>query len=312
MAGSTNASQAIGVPKTVKTPWTMKTPFYGLVALCLAANLLPACSSHTPSEADEEALRQLINEDFKDAWDANDDEAIAASFTEEADLAFPTSPWIRGKEAVQQAFHRPNRPEGLTINPSISHIRFLAPGLALVDVDAHFTGGRTPQGEPVPDDWDSATMLLRNAGGTWKYEMLRVMPMRQSQQEVNQAIADTWAGFTEHWHAGDLDGFMAYYTEDADNFGAGMPDQTDKQQIREWMSTAFADQRPSNLQFNQESLEVMGPSAYQYGTFSQTWTDKAGNTTDQRGRMMCHLQLGADGVWRFQRCLITPWNEPEN
>ena len=290
----------------------MKQLRFNLPALLAGAWLVYSCSATTSSESDEAAIRQLINGDFKDAWDTNDEEAIAASFTEEADLAFPTSRWIRGKEAIQQAFHRPNRPEGLTINPTISNIRFLDPGLALVDVDAHFTGGRTAQGEPVPDDWDSATLLLRKVGGTWKYEMLRVMPMRQSWQEANQAIANTWAGFTKHWHAGNVDGFMDYYTEDADNFGVGMPDQTDKQQIHDWMSTAFADQRPSNLQFKQESLEVMGPSAYQYGTFSQTWTDKAGNATVQRGRIMCHLQLGPDGVWRFQRCLITPWNAPEN
>ena len=299
------------MPKTVKTPWTMKTPFYGLVALCLAATLLPACSTHSPSEADEKALRQLIAEDFKAAWDANDEEAIAAFFTEEADLAFPNSEWIHGREAIQQAFHRPDCLEGKNIDITIDKLRFLDARTAITNNVGTFTEEQAPQTEPSPDYWDSATALYRKQGDTWKIEMLRVMPMRQSWESVNQAIADTWAGFTEHWHAGNLDGFMAYYTEDADNFGVGMPDQTDKQEVREWMSNAFANQRPANLQFHQEQLDVMGPSAYQYGTFSQTWTDKAGNTSNQRGRMMCQMQREADGVWRFRRCLITPWNAPE-
>lgn len=274
-------------------------PLFFFVLITIGSCQTPS----TPSEADEAAIRTFVDA-FKAAWDVNDEAAMADYFLEDGDLTFPASPWIRGREAITGAFNW-DHPEDLTINPVIQDIRFVGPSVALVNIDASFTGGRDQNGNPIPDYWDSATWILQKQNGEWKGAGLRVMPMRQDLAQTEKEIAATWEQFTKYWEAGDIEKAMSSYTEDAENLGSNTPERVGKENIKTLFAEVMANQSASNLKVEQHQLDILGSVAYQYGTFSQTWTDKTGDSGTQKARFMTQLQRGSDGVWRFRRFIFT-------
>jgi uncharacterized protein (TIGR02246 family) len=282
----------------------MKKIFFSLI-LIPSMVIINACqNAAAPTEADEAAIRQEITENFKAAWDKNDEIAMAATFLEDGDLAFPTSNWVRGRVAVTDAF-KGDLPPGRSIQLDIQDIRFLEPTVALVNVDASFRGGADHQGNPLSDDWDCATWVMQKQQGEWKTAAIRVMPMRQNREQTEQDIAGTWEQFITHWEAGDMEQAMAYFTERAVNLGTNTPERVGRKEITAMMEEAIRTQKPSNLTIDQHTLHILGPVAFQYGTFSQTWTDQSGKSSPQKGRFMTQLRRESDSVWRFHRFMFT-------
>ncbi|MEO5582466.1 MAG: hypothetical protein ABIR66_07220, partial [Saprospiraceae bacterium] len=79
-------------------------------------------------------------------------------------------------------------PVGRKFSVKIQSLRFITPDIVLVNNNAHFTGGKTAQGQPLPDAREAGTFILKKTDGKWKIAALRVLPMRVDPEVVKTAI----------------------------------------------------------------------------------------------------------------------------
>ncbi|MEX2233941.1 MAG: SgcJ/EcaC family oxidoreductase [Cyclobacteriaceae bacterium] len=274
-----------------------------VLIIFLSASLISCNDTAQPVEAEMDVLKNLVTVNFKQAWDRNDENAMAEMFLENADLTFPTSSWIKGRDAIRKAFTR-DQPEGITGEFEVEDIRFLDPATAIVNVNAHFAGGKNKEGELMADYWDSATVVMKKVDGEWKYAALRVMPSRMDYSEVQASIRKSWDGFIERWEKGDAEGSANYFTRNAINMIPGNENNVNRTEILEIFKTFFAGNKMENVTVNTLELEIIGPKAYEHGLFEQKVIPKKGKPYSQKSRYYTVWQLEPDGVWRFHRFLF--------
>ncbi|MCK5469805.1 MAG: SgcJ/EcaC family oxidoreductase [Cyclobacteriaceae bacterium] len=274
------------------------------LAIILMAAVCVSCNqTGQPTEADIDAIKNQITVEFKKAWDINDEDAMAEMFLEDADLVFPTSSWIKGKDAVREAFTW-DQPEGRSGTFEIEDIRFLDPTTAVVNVNAHFTGGRDNDGNMISDYWDSATTIMKKQNGEWKYAALRVMPARMVHSEVEASIKQSWDRFKEHWEKGDAEGSANLYTTNTINMIPGREDNVNREGFLTMAESFFADNKVENIKANTIELDVIGHKAFEYGMFEQKVIPNDGEPYIQKARYYAVWQLESDGNWRFHRFLF--------
>ncbi len=276
-----------------------------LFALIVSALLsISSCNQpKTATQEDREAITNLITVQFKQAWDVNDEAAMALMFLEDADLVFPTSPWIKGREAIQNAFSW-DHPDGLTGTFNIEDIRFVDASTALVNVNAHFSGGKDNEGNPIPDNWDSATTFLKKQDGSWKYAALRVMPARMNYEEVKANIQDTWNQFISHWEQGNAEAAANCFTADAINMVPGSKSNMGREEIRTLLENFASGNVVKNAHATTLELDVIGSKAFEYGLYEDTIEPKKGKAFDRKIRYYAVWQLEPDGVWRWSRFIM--------
>ena len=278
--------------------------FIPQLTIFLMVIVVVSCNTtRQPTDAEANALRNFITEDFKKAWDLNDEDAIAGMFVEDADLTFPTSSWIKGRDAIREAFNR-NLPEGRTINLEIDDLRFLDPTSAIVNVNAHITGGKDNDGNMIPDYWDSATSIMKKQNGEWKYAALRVMPARMDYDEEKENITQSWNNFREHWVQGDAEGSANLYTTNAINMIPRSEDNVNREGVLTMAESFLSNNTVESIKVNTLELDVMGPKAFEYGLFEQKVIPDEGEPYVQKSRYFAVWQLGPDGTWRFHRFLF--------
>lgn len=128
--------------------------------------------AHDHAEDRDAIARTLQN--FLNAWNAHDAQAFAMSFTEDADFTNVAGVHAHGRANVE-SFHAPIFATVFKHShqtAQIRSIRFLAPGLAAVDVDWEMTGV-VRNGTPVPQrkgllDW----VMAKQADGSWLIEIM--------------------------------------------------------------------------------------------------------------------------------------------
>lgn len=275
----------------------------GVLIIFLSIAIISCNQTGQPTGPESEVLKNLITVDFKKAWDVNDENTMAGMFLEDADLTFPTSSWIKGREGIRKAFDR-DHPEGLNGQFAIEDIRFLDPTTAIVNVNAHFTGGKNKNGEALSDYWDSATAIMKKVDGDWKYAALRVMPSRMIFSEVQANVKKSWDGFIDSWEKGDAEGSASYFTKNAVNMIPGNKDNVGREAFLRMAQTFFGDNKVENIVVSTLELDVMGPKAYEHGVFEQKVVPKKGKSYVQKSRYYAVWQREADGVWRFHRFLF--------
>lgn len=142
-----------------------------IVVLTSSPNVLRAQTSD-PSQA----LRNRVQA-FQTAWNAHDAAAVAAFFTDDADQIMGDGPTTRGLPALRQwwrdrfASMEPERRITLTV----SSLRALSPGVAVIDVVAVIRG-RNAQGQELSTSNDRGTWVVVQTGGQWLIAALRVNP----------------------------------------------------------------------------------------------------------------------------------------
>ncbi len=264
---------------------------------------MAACTPTTVgTDADLANIRQLIGEQFKSAWDENDPERIASFFSENADLTFPVSDWIRGREAIHQAFVW-DKPEGITAQFDIRDIRFLSGKLALVNIEAHFAGGKDPAGMPIPDYWDSATALMQKEGDGWKYVALRVMPARGDAGTVRNAIEGVWQNYMEAVRAGEVEKSLEIYAPDVLVFGEGLPEQG-LEDIRAHYEEAFGMSEFEVTGNEILEFEVMGVHAMHRGIYRETQHWANGEVMDFTLNYYALWERQPDNSWKIKRLMF--------
>lgn len=136
-----------------------------LVALAL---ILPAGLLHAQSRAADEAAIRANQAAIAAALNHRDVAAFVSLLTPEADAVFGDSPLLVGREAIRdfETTDFPTWPSAMRITLTVTRIRFLAPDVALVDEDGHFTEGAVPA--------NRATVVMMRQDGKWLQASVRV------------------------------------------------------------------------------------------------------------------------------------------
>jgi len=124
---------------------------------------------------EEQAKIQFTLERFLNAWNAHDAHAFSETFTETADFTNVAGAHVRGRKNVE-AFHTPVFAgifKESHQSAKIRSIRFLNPGLAVVDIEWEMTGVKSPDGTSRPYrkgllDW----VMARQIDGNWLIEVM--------------------------------------------------------------------------------------------------------------------------------------------
>ena len=100
---------------------------------------------------DEDAIRKRHGE-FMANWNKHDAKAMAAMWAEDGDLINPGGIHAKGPAEIEKFFTEEHSAvmKGTTYSGTITDIRFAAPNVAVVDVDAVVTGMKAPDGTDAP------------------------------------------------------------------------------------------------------------------------------------------------------------------
>jgi len=140
---------------------------------------------------DEKAIR-LVGETFRKAFAAGDAKAVAALFTEDAEIVDETFDRIQGRSEIQDAYSSLFQGrKGTTIEILVDSIRFLAPDVAKEE-------GRTRVKEAdssEPPTVRRYTVLFVRQSGQWRYSSVReelepALTHRERLQELAWMVGD--------------------------------------------------------------------------------------------------------------------------
>ena len=152
-----------------------------IVALCLAS-LVPAAGFSQPgSQADEQAIRDVMNR-FMDAWNRHDAKAWTAEFSDDADFTNVRGVGASGRSDIEQ-FHA-RAFATMFKNSNQKHtdikIRFIRPDVAAVDVHWEMTGATDPAGNPVPLRRGLLNFVMVKSEGKWQIVVMHNMDLTVS------------------------------------------------------------------------------------------------------------------------------------
>ncbi|MFL6465902.1 MAG: SgcJ/EcaC family oxidoreductase [Bryobacteraceae bacterium] len=121
------------------------------------------------SHADETAIRDLIQK-YMDARNNKDAEKTRSLFTEDADQLVSTGEWRKGIDAVVRGAMASSQKEAAKSSIQVEAIRFLDPGIALVDGRYETVSAATGASRKM---W--ATLVVKRVGQDWRIAAIRNM-----------------------------------------------------------------------------------------------------------------------------------------
>lgn len=129
--------------------------FFGVllcpIALATLAIATPQRSAPDTRDKDRAAVARTV-ESFQEAWNKHDAHACVMTFTEDADVTNVLGVHVAGRanvEAFMAAMFAGVFKDSRETQ-TIRSIRFLAPGLAAVDVDWEMAGVKFPNRQSIP------------------------------------------------------------------------------------------------------------------------------------------------------------------
>ncbi|MBI4512559.1 MAG: SgcJ/EcaC family oxidoreductase [Gemmatimonadetes bacterium] len=111
--------------------------------------------------------------------------------------------------------------------------------------------------------------------------------------------------FVQAFNAGDVNGLVATYADNAVVLPPGAELMRGADGIRQFFETGMAGPR-GTLTVNTVETYGEGGLAYEVGTYSYSVTDAAGMTQTENGKYMVVLRKQADGSWK---AVADTWNQ---
>ena len=220
--------------------------------------------------ADSADLRGYV-EAYQIAFDTRNPVAVAAFFSEDADLVPGNLPALHGRgeiEAWWRTYFERQEPERRG-RFDVTSARLLAPDVALVNL-ATTTGGRGLGGEALPVRRARATWLVRRQDGQWLIEAARALPTEEDRVELIPSLAVAKSlhpdirvfvrAYEDTYDSHDPDALSEFYRNDADIIVREQPIVHGAQAIREWWRTYFGQPRPFRVALIIEDIRMMSDS----------------------------------------------------
>jgi len=135
--------------------------------LTILVAVLAVSAGLATAQDDEASIRKLSNEFFA-AWNAHDAMAMAATFTEDADVINPFGRVAKGRAAIVKLFTDEHAGpfKGTTYTAKVS-LRMLAPTVALGDWESAVNGMHDPTGKALPPFEHHVAVAYVKQDGHW-------------------------------------------------------------------------------------------------------------------------------------------------
>lgn len=114
---------------------------------------------------------------YEKAWNTREASAIAAFFTEDADMIFGNGPRLVGREAIKEWWdvYFAMQDATRTATFGIESMRMITPEVALINIDST-TAGRHATGEELSTRLARGTWMMVRRAGDWRIAALRGLP----------------------------------------------------------------------------------------------------------------------------------------
>jgi uncharacterized protein (TIGR02246 family) len=213
-------------------------------------------------------------EEYQQTINTHDPGALAAFFTEDADLMMFNLPGVHGRQAIEKwwrdvwhsKFNRQEPGRKGTIIPN--SVRFLASDVALVNIETR-TGGKDSMGVELHTRKARGTWLLHRQNGNWLISALCGMPTEKDSVELIRSLKASESlkpqihafvsAYEEAFDTHDPAAISAFYTNDADIVVRNSPLIHGRSAILKWWRAYFAKLRPQSLDRNRwfESMRTI-------------------------------------------------------
>ena len=140
-----------------------------MTLLILACALAAISTGQASASGDEAAVRRVVQQ-YVDARETRDPEALRTLFTGDADQLVSSGEWRRGRDAVVKGGMASSQRTGGQRALNVETVRFLDANVALVDARYELTG---LQGGASRSMW-ATLVLVRDASG-WRITAIRNM-----------------------------------------------------------------------------------------------------------------------------------------
>lgn len=153
-----------------------------MIAVLLVIVFPSVGTSEMPADsADEAGLKNMIS-NFKAAWTKCDKKALAALLAEDGDFQSPYDFFAKGRAAIE-AFYSGVFSSGYCGSKGegeIASIRFVQPGLAIMDGTWRISGAHDQSGDEAPEEKGRFTAVATKGSGAWlivaQREMIPAVP----------------------------------------------------------------------------------------------------------------------------------------
>jgi uncharacterized protein (TIGR02246 family) len=145
-----------------------------LTSSILAAGLHNELEAQTPEASD--ALRARV-ETYETVWNTHDPAAVAAFFTEDADMIMGNLPIARGRQVIQDwwgKYFAAIEPERKGTFEVVS-LRLITPAVALINISS-VTGNSDSEGRELPTRLARGTWVLVREADNWLISAMRGQP----------------------------------------------------------------------------------------------------------------------------------------
>lgn len=287
-----------------------------ILAMGIFAGATPGVAT-AQGAADSAALQERV-EAYQSAWNTHDPAAVAAFFSEDADMAFGNSPAIRGREAIKaswRTYFEGQEPErGLTLE--VNSVRFVTDDVAVINV-ATTTGGQDSQGQELRARRFRGTCVLRRQSGQWLIAAMRSLPTEEDRVELMASMETAAslkpqlrafvAAYEDTFDRHDSEALSAFYRDDADIIIREGPVIHGAQAIREWWRAYFSRLRPYRVLLIIDEIRMMSDNV---ALLNITATGASSEATEQllpvRQARATWVVVREDGKWLIAALRVLP------
>lgn len=289
-----------------------------LAAICAMSifAMAPLSMARTQVVVDPPDLLQFV-ETYQTAFDMRDPVAVAALFSDDADLVPGNLPALHGRgviEAWWRTYFERQEPERRG-RFDVTSARRLAPDVALINLETT-TGGRG-LGEVLPVRKARATWLLRRRDGQWLIEAARALPTERdrveliSSLEAAESLRPDLRAFVEAYEdtfdRHNPEALSAFYRDDADIIVREGPIIRGAQAIQEWWRAYFSQPRPYRVLLIIDDIKVMTDNV---ALLNLTATGAIPDATDQllpvRWARATWVVVRKDSEWLIAALRVLP------
>ena len=122
-----------------------------------------------------------------------------------------------------------------------------------------------------------------------------------NQADATRAVEDIWKEYSASLNAGDLERWLALWTDDGIQMPPGEPAVAGKERIRT-RNGSFLDQFKFDMGITNEEVRVAGDWAFARGTYKASLIPKQGGApVPINGKYMTILARQGDGSWKIHR-----------
>ena len=237
--------------------------------------LLPAFSITIMAQTVEDSVSVYkFVEAYQQTINTHDPVALAAFFTDDADLMMFNLPGVHGRQAIenwwrdvwQSKFNKqePGRKGKITLNS----VRFIDDDVALANIETR-TGGKDSMGVKLHTRKARGTWLLHRQNGNWLISSILGMPTERDSVELIRSLKASESlkpqirafvsAYEEAFDTHDPDAISGFYTNDADIVVRNSPLIHGRSAILKWWRAYFAQLRPQWLDRNRwfESMKTI-------------------------------------------------------